>query len=106
MREIKFRAYDHKTKEMSAPFTLSIIEEYIKDGYVGFRPERWDIMQYTGLKDKNGKEICEGDIVKDGWGEGTGEVKFIYGHFYLGFGYCENLSSQAEDCEVISNIYE
>jgi len=66
MREIKFRAWDIENKEMfydaqdaydnqgdvpaSSFGSLLVDEDYI-------------LMQYTGLKDKNGKEIYEGDIV-------------------------------------------
>lgn len=59
MREIKFRAWN-TSQERIIPF-----HEMEDDHYDLFNEFRHGIiMQYTGLKDKNGKEIYEGDIVK------------------------------------------
>lgn len=56
MREIKFRAWNFDLKEMSLPFYIgSALSEYADQKY---------LMQYTGSKDRNGKEIYEGDILK------------------------------------------
>lgn len=64
MREIKFRIWDIRRKEwalngLNITFPIGMLSKSaIEHGFV--------LMQYTGLKDKNGKEIYEGDIVSDG----------------------------------------
>lgn len=66
MREIKFRAFNKSSKEMypCAGF-LSGQVIIIKDSQtIGCKDDDWMIQQYTGLTDKNNKEIYEGDILR------------------------------------------
>ena len=61
MKEIKFRAWDKKEKIMYNPSNVWGIDA----GIIAQGRGEAIMMQYTGLKDKNGKEIYEGDILKD-----------------------------------------
>ena len=65
-----------------------------------------ELMQFTGLLDKNGREIYEGDIIKRGE-FGASRVEFSEGAFVLAEGEYEPLSHYMRDAwEVIGNIYE
>ncbi len=71
-REIKFRVWDIENKEMLKVQELDF-EPTFYGGRIAIRPDQYNdyfdtedmiLMQYTGLHDKNGKEIYEGDILK------------------------------------------
>jgi len=121
MREIKFRAWNKVFKEISNVLSIkfgakSVFLENIGEGWERSKEyplEDVFLMQYTGLKDKNGKEIYEGDIVKcdyydeDSAGEpihnsNTFVVK--YSTVYQGFNTGEY--PNGGEIEVIGNIYE
>ncbi|MED0671740.1 YopX family protein [Aneurinibacillus aneurinilyticus] len=67
MREIKFRAWDKNLERLYNPdYVQEYFHEIVSDN------KRFTLLQYTGLKDKNGKDIFEGDIVV-AWSEGRSE---------------------------------
>ena len=118
MRTIKFRAWDRKNKVMlpledeDKEYVLVLNNgEVLENGKGEFYPSDKNIylMQFTGLKDKNGKEIFDGDIV-----EFLGlklPVGFMRGHFmvYMDFVGHEDLWKAIDrdpNLEVIGNIYE
>ena len=107
MREIKFRVWDGYNKEMI--YCDSIEVENSNRGLICYGNFFVvdNIMQYTGLKDKNRKEIYEGDIVCIG--NEIMEVFFEKGAFKVYTkhkGECLISELDLSNLEIIGNIYE
>ena len=118
MREIRFRAWSEDTREMIQVARLDIKEETIhyengikslnREQELGFWWKPYVLMQYTGLKDINGVEIYEGDIVRYFRNE-LAVIVYQNGGVdirSLSWGDCEPLQRRLGEIEVIGNIYE
>ncbi len=107
MREIKFRNCSHKDKKCYEPFTIKEMFEQAKNG--AKIAEDKELCQFTGLLDKFGNEIFEGDIIqgeerqpnivfwfteKGMWGLDQKDVP------------SDSLGEFNENMKVIGNIYE
>ena len=126
-RPIKFRAWDKRGKQMILTISQLHLESGMIVGHCG-KDETWvlndknqyTLMQYTGLIDKNGKEIYEGDVVKIDCGYSGDrfykECIAIIKYDAPGF-YTHNIKEKDgvvwqdachyfEDFEIIGNIWE
>jgi uncharacterized phage protein (TIGR01671 family) len=131
MRDIKFRAWDESRSKMVYNFSGKPVADgyqlFHEDGgmFCGNHQDNGDwqqpeLMQYTGLKDKNGKEIYEGDVVEDRFGRkmlvgewnyrlcwiAITETNFHHADF---FDWVESINGELSGIakvEIIGNIYE
>ncbi len=129
MRIIKYRAYDKKAGKMIYPKEISYFDINGIE-HAGYRTIFVDIlgnvliylhstggtekveflenaipMEYIGLKDKNGKEIYEGDVIKESFGKNF-EVVFWEGCFCYKTDEKHGQIFNPKDVEVIGNIFE
>ena len=127
-REIKFRAWHIKEQKMcevdllrpgDGAFLFSVIpdEPYIEEGINSwiYPPDdgrycifdEFELMQFTGLRDKNGKEIYEGDIIRINLNGFLGTIEFEDGCFMIKrHKINEFCLIMEESLTVIGNIYE
>ena len=111
MKELKFRAWDGKKiiDDVIPASETSIIELY--DRYEWGETEVKAVEQYTGLRDKNGKEIFIGDIVSEHNGDIIGEIiQKPSGEYCIGwigiYAGSSILYDKLSMCEVVGNIHE
>lgn len=126
----KYRAWDIEFEKMVQVNTLFLDEQTLKVAYENGGVTKDDInyyvlMQSTGLKDKNGKEIFEGDLItetgvfnstvkygswiyEEDFGAKAKSVGFYLDKSYEDHTWYENFNYDyiSKNCEVVGNIYE
>ena len=114
MREIKFRVWNKVLKKFD-PAGLPIIHNSEKGifGVDNSYVEHFVVQQYTGLKDKNGVEICEGDMLlwEQGWmyPEMNGEIKWVENGYHFVVPKHDVkwlLEKSLQSAKIIGNIFE
>ncbi|MDB5344223.1 MAG: putative phage protein [Schlesneria sp.] len=122
MTPLRFRAWQHEFKKMYEVWQVYIGQQggfmgRAKDGEVRQQvglADTFVLMQYTGLTDKNGVEIFEGDVVVFE-AKRYEPFRVEYSQFYAGFIGLNQFNNQSpelakwcrcKDIEVIGNIYQ
>ena len=108
MRPIKFRAWEKNLRAMISVDSINFEAGLINMELVWRTFEEIELMQYTGLKDKNGVEIYEGDIV-DYFRRHKSIIEWRDGGFIIRRevdGAYELIQDRLAGIEVIGNIYE
>lgn len=101
MKEIKFRAWHPQVKRMFEVGDIDFIKEEVMLRHWGWESlNDIDLMQYTGLHDKNGRSIYEGDIVSFGSVWNNGDNEDIDEEFHIGVvEYDPNYAVYNVNCE-------
>lgn len=121
MREIKFRIWVKDRKAIFEVISIDYVTKKVtylleRVGHLlSIRDAKFndvELMQYTGIKDKDNKKIYEGDILFESFGEKYYKVIFENGGFRAEFkgDFDEHsfdlIDVVAQGCEIVGNIYE
>lgn len=109
-REIRFRGWNPHDKVIVSWEDIKKHKGYIYD-FLHDIKENLILMQYTGLKDKNGKEIYEGDVLREKFNDGnTTQTHDIFTFYWENGAYTDGEWYFADmdftEIEIIGNIYE
>lgn len=105
MEEIKFRAWDRVRKNfVTGSLKQGAAFLFSAGNHIRENMEPWEL--FTGLVDKNGKEIFDGDFVKNGLGSNYLIKKCVGGFECVDDGFVHNFSVLNESVEITGNIHQ
>lgn len=118
MKEIKFRLWDKLGNKIVTPnknIYLNLLGQVVTDNpengeIIPFKNDTYELSQFTGLQDVNGKEVYEGDILVSTSEKNGNVYKIIYDtdlcSFMLSFKTLAHYIESHSELKIIGNIYE